>query len=94
LYPLALLSGPVFFLLPVVVLLLAIVGALPGALTWSAAATVALVIWWALVYRQLEELPHYALLYPLGSAMLLYICLRAVRRGRRVEWKGRAYVAR
>jgi chlorobactene glucosyltransferase len=93
-YPLALLSGPLFFLLPVVALLLAIAGAIPGALLWSAAATAVLVIWWALVYRQLEELPHYALLYPLGSAMLLYICLRAVLRGRRVEWKGRAYVAR
>lgn len=93
-FPLALISGPVFFLAPVVALLLALVGAIPGALLWSAAATVALIIWWALVYRQLEELPHYALLYPLGSAMLLYICLRAVLRGRRVEWKGRAYIAR
>lgn len=93
-YPLALLSGPLFFLLPVVLLLLAILGVMPGALVWSAAATAALVTWWAVVYRQLEELPHYALLYPLGSAMLLYICLRALLRGRRVEWKGRAYVAR
>jgi hypothetical protein len=34
------------------------------------------------------------LLYPLGSALLLYICVRAVLRGRRVVWKGREYVTR
>jgi cellulose synthase/poly-beta-1,6-N-acetylglucosamine synthase-like glycosyltransferase len=94
LYPLALLSAPLFFLLPSIVMVLALVGAVPDALLWSGAATAGLVIWWALVYWQLDEPPHYALLYPLGSAMLLYICLRAVLRGRRVQWKGRAYVTR
>jgi chlorobactene glucosyltransferase len=94
LYPIALVIAPLLPLLPVVVLLLALAGALPGALAWSATATVAMVLWWALVYWEVEEPLYYAPLYPLGSAVLLYICVRAVLRGRRVEWKGRAYVAR
>jgi hypothetical protein len=35
---------------------------------------------------------RYALAYPLGSAMCLYIFARSVWRGSRmVEWKGRIY---
>jgi chlorobactene glucosyltransferase len=94
LYPLGLVLTPVVMLLPVAVLLLALAGAAPDALAWSAAATTASVLWWALVYTQVDEPVYYALLYPLGSAVLLYICVRAVLRGRRVEWKGREYVAR
>ena len=34
----------------------------------------------------------YGLLYPVGSAMVLYIVLRSTWRGaRRVEWRGRTY---
>jgi chlorobactene glucosyltransferase len=94
LYPILLLLAPVFSILPVAVLLLALVGQLPGALAWSAMATAAMVLWWALAYRTVEEPLYYALLYPLGSAVLLYICVGAVLRGRRVAWKGREYVAR
>ncbi len=94
LYPIALVAGPILSLLPVVVFVLAVVGMMSDALLWSATATAALVIWWALVYRELEEPAYYATLYPLGSIMLLYICVRAVMRGRRVEWKGRQYVTR
>ena len=35
--------------------------------------------------------PLYALAYPLGALLLLYIFLSAVIRGRRVSWKGRTY---
>jgi chlorobactene glucosyltransferase len=94
LYPLGLVLTPVVMLLPVVVLLLALTGAAPDALAWSALATAASVLWWALVYTQVDEPVYYAVLYPLGSAVLLYICVRAVLRGRRVAWKGREYVAR
>jgi chlorobactene glucosyltransferase len=94
LYPVILVLTPLLSILPVTVLLLALAGAFPGALAWSAIATVAIVVWWALVYTQLEEPAYYALLYPVGSALLLYICVRAVLRGRRVVWKGREYVAR
>jgi chlorobactene glucosyltransferase len=94
LYPLGLVLAPVVMLLPVAVLVLALAGAAPDALAWSAVATTASVLWWALVYTQVDEPVYYALLYPLGSAVLLYICVRAVLRGRRVAWKGREYVAR
>lgn len=94
LYPVALVFAPLFLILPVVVLLLAPAGLLPGTLAWSAMATFVTVLWWALVYTQLEEPAYYALLYPLGSGLLLYICVRAVLRGRRVVWKGREYVTR
>jgi hypothetical protein len=94
LYPVALLLTPLFSLLPPVALSLALVGMLPGALAWSAIAVAATVVWWTLVYAQLEEPPYYALLYPLGATVLLYICVRAVVRGRRVAWKGREYVTR
>jgi chlorobactene glucosyltransferase len=92
LYPVGLVAAPILSLLPVVALLLALAGALPSALAWSSIATAAMTVWWALVYRSVEEPVHYALLYPLGSAVLLYICVRAVLRGRRVAWKGREYV--
>jgi hypothetical protein len=36
--------------------------------------------------------PMYALLHPLGSAMLLHIAVRSIIRGRRVRWKGREYI--
>jgi hypothetical protein len=94
LFPVGLLLAPIASILPVAVLLLALTGVLPDAVAWSAVATAASVLWWALVYRELEEPSYYALLYPLGAAMLLYISARAVLRGRRVAWKGREYVAR
>ena len=94
LFPVFLLLAPIFMLLPVVVLLLALSGVMSGALAWSATATAASVIWWAVVYTALEQPAYYALLYPLGAAAWLCICVRAIVRGRRVAWKGREYVAR
>jgi chlorobactene glucosyltransferase len=94
LYPIALVVTPLLSVLPVLAVLLALVGGLPGGVPAAAAATAAMVLWWALVYWEVDEPLYYALLYPLGSALLLYICVRAVLRGRRVEWKGRAYVTR
>jgi hypothetical protein len=49
--------------------------------------------WWILVYTTVTENPLYALLYPLGAVMLLYIFVTAVIRGRKVSWKGRTYIA-
>jgi chlorobactene glucosyltransferase len=93
-FPVLLLLGPIFWILPIALLMLGLTGAVPGAVGWSAVATGASIVWWALVYRQLDEPVFYALLYPLGSAVLLYIAVRALLRGRRVAWKGREYVAR
>jgi glycosyltransferase involved in cell wall biosynthesis len=91
-FPFLLLLTPLISLAPPVVLLASIVIVMPpGVDLWAAISTVALLVWWAFVYRELDESPLYALLTPIGAAVLFYIFLRAVLRGRRVAWKGREY---
>ena len=93
-YPLALVTPSLFTLVPPIVLALALFGALGAtALTWAAIATGANLVWWLLVYGWLRLSPLYALLHPLGAAMVLYIALGAIARGRRVRWKEREYRA-
>ena len=59
---------------------------------FAAAATLASLAIWVLVYR-VERAPLlYALLYPLGATMVGFIMLRsAIRGGRKVKWRGRVY---
>lgn len=78
-------------LTPAVLLLLAFVLHLPSLELWGAITTgVTLVTW--LGYYRIARLPVlYALCFPLGAAIALYIALSAVSRGSRVEWKGREY---
>ena len=79
---------------PPIVLALGLLGVVgSGALTWAAVATAANLVWWLLVYAWLRLSPVYALLHPLGAAMVLYIALGAIVRGRRVRWKEREYRA-
>ena len=59
--------------------------------TWAIATSGVLVVWWAIVYGAMTRRPWYALLAPIGNFLLAYIFLRAIARGTRVEWKGRAY---
>jgi chlorobactene glucosyltransferase len=95
LYPLILPLMPLVALAPAVVLLLCAGGLLSGAwLAWSAIVYGVSVVYWALLYMWLRQAVWYALLYPLGSIVLLIIAGGAIRRGRRVEWKAREYVAR
>jgi len=95
LYPAILPAVPLFSLAPPVALLVGAFGLLSGAwVLWSATVYAVSVVFWALLYWWLRQPVWYAPLYPLGSAVLLYIALGAVRRGRRVEWKSREYVAR
>jgi hypothetical protein len=95
LYPLILPLMPLVALAPAVVLLLCAGGLLSGAwLAWSAIVYGVSVVYWALLYMWLRQAVWYALLYPLGSIVLLIIMGGALRRGRRVEWKAREYVAR
>jgi chlorobactene glucosyltransferase len=96
LFPLFLLVPPVMELLPLMALMLAAAGlATSGAmLLWAAISTAVMLAWWILVYVTIRENPFYALAYPLGALVLLYIFLTAVIRGRRVTWKGRTYIAR
>ncbi|MDB4881931.1 MAG: glycosyl transferase family 2 [Gemmatimonadetes bacterium] len=94
LFPFVLLVPALFGLLPPVVLALALGGTMGhGALMWAATACGANLVWWLLVYRWLRVSPLYALLHPVGSAVLLFIAVRAIGRGRRVRWKEREYRA-
>ena len=93
LLPLALLATPCAMLAPVVVLILAAFGLVSsGAVIWATACTAILLLWWAFSYVMAARLsPMYAFTFPLGAAVVMYIVLRAVSRGTRVEWKGREY---
>lgn len=96
LFPLGLTAFPVVQLLPPVVVAAWLLGAaLPAAaLAWLVVTMVALIAAWAAVYARAGRSPFYALTFPLGAAVLLWIFLGAIVRGRRVAWKGREYVAR
>lgn len=99
LLPLVLLAGPVASLAPIVVLILAAFGLVTSSwLVWSIITTVATGLWWVQVYVRAPVVGpsralRFAAIYPLGSLILGYIIIRAVIRGRRVEWRGREYVA-
>ncbi len=95
LLPLALASFPLALLAPVVVLLLAPFGLVSGgAVLWAATCTAIMLLWWGAVHvATARTSPVYALAFPLGALVVLYIVLRAVGRGRRVEWRGRRYEA-
>jgi len=59
---------------------------------WAAAATVISLATWLLVYAVAGAPLGYALLYPLGAAMVAYIMMRSAWRGRHIEWRGRRYI--
>ena len=95
-FPLVLLLPPLMELLPPLALALVAAG-LPASSTlilWAAISCAATLLWWIIVYVTVGESPLYALAYPLGALVLLYIFVTAVIRGRRVSWKGRTYIAR
>ena len=93
-FPLVLLLPPLMQLLPVLVLILGALGvATPGLMLWATICTAATLVWWLVVYVTIGENPFYALAYPLGALVLLYIFVTAVIRGRRVTWKGRTYIS-
>ncbi len=95
LFPLFLLMPPLMELLPPLVLVLAATGVATSGtlLLWAAISGTATLLWWIVAYITIRENPLYALAYPLGSLVLLYIFLTAVIRGRRVRWKGRTYIS-
>jgi chlorobactene glucosyltransferase len=94
-FPLFLLLPPLLELLPPLALTLAAFGLAAGdtLLLWAAISSAATLIWWIVVYVRIGENPLYALAYPLGALVLLYIFVSAVIRGRRVTWKGRTYIS-
>lgn len=95
LFPFALLAPSVLGLLPAVVLALAATGVLSAAwLVWAATAVGASLGWWVAAYRKMRQPVWFAVLFPLGAAVVSGIALLALARGSRVAWKGRRYVAR
>ena len=94
-FPLVLLLPPLLELLPVLALVLAGFGVAAGqpVLTWAVISSAATLLWWVVAYATVGENPLYALAYPLGALVLLYIFVSAVIRGRRVTWKGRTYIS-
>ncbi|MGZ3555078.1 MAG: glycosyltransferase [Gemmatimonadaceae bacterium] len=94
-FPLFLLMPPMMELLPLLALVLIAAGLTAGGtlFVWAAISTSVTLLWWILVYVTVRENPLYALAYPLGALVLLYIFLTAVIRGRRVTWKGRTYIS-
>ncbi|HEX5438873.1 MAG TPA: glycosyltransferase family 2 protein [Gemmatimonadaceae bacterium] len=96
LLPVLLLAAPVMMLAPPLALLAGALGLVgTGVTLWATICTAVMLAWWALVYTRVLALsPAYALAFPLGAAVLLTIIVRAIVRGRHVEWKGRAYRAK
>ncbi len=94
-YPVVLLGLPLYAIVPVVALLLSLIGVLSASwLLWSAIVCAASLGFWIVIYRFMRQAAWYALLYPLGMAMLFYIAGGSVLRGSRVEWKNRRYVTK
>jgi chlorobactene glucosyltransferase len=92
LYPAMLMAPILFWLAPPVVLSLWLAGLTSAAAgTWALATSAILLLWWIVVYALMTRRPWYALAAPIGNLLLGYIFLRAIARGRRVEWKGREY---
>jgi hypothetical protein len=85
---------PVMVLAPPVMLVLQFfVPVSPNVAAWALLATGVMIVFWALMYAAVAGFsPLYAFTFPLGAAVVLYIILRAMLRGRRVVWKGRGYV--
>lgn len=86
--------GPLIGVIPLASLLLGATGIVSpwwmefGALAYAFSAIVL-----AIVYRGVRAAPGYALLHPLGAAVIAYITVRAVLRGDTTQWKGRVYRA-
>ena len=93
LVPLMLAAALVFWLAPLLVLLLVAAGVDLGPFLRPAILATGLsAAFWMLMSYGMRIPPGYGLLYPLGALMTLYIAaLSTWRGGRRVEWRGRVY---
>ena len=92
-FPALLVVSPLMTLAPLVVMAVGAVAPAPAWLTLGAAiALAAQLLTWAIVNRFMATPARYALLFPLGAAVLGIIAAQAIARGARVEWKGRSYI--
>ncbi len=88
----ALLLAIGFWMVPVLALAAALVGAWPALVAPAAIAAGAGLLYWAAVSATMRIPAWYGLLAPVGGAVALGIVMRSIwRGGRRVEWKGRTY---
>lgn len=78
-------------LAPPLLLVAAILLGLHTLLFWAVVTSCVTLVSWIVYYRLAHAPFVYALLFPLGAAVALYIVATAVLRGSRVEWKGREY---
>ena len=62
-----------------------------GRANWAAVTTAISLLTWVAVYWAEAAPVWYALLYPVGAAMVALIMIRSALRGARVEWRGRVY---
>ena len=91
-YPVLLPLAPLFSVVPLLILLASVAFALPYALVlWAAIVQSLLLAWWFVAYASVGESPLLGFLSPVGGMITFYIFLRAVVRGKSVEWKGRRY---
>ena len=91
-YPSLLLLFFLFQLAPMAMLIAGITGMTSSAtMVWSIVSVSCLLIWWTAVYMLMQVPPWHALVFPVGAAVMLYICAGAILRGRTVAWKGRVY---
>jgi chlorobactene glucosyltransferase len=94
LYPVILMGFPLLGIAPVAALVLSAAGILSTSwLVWSTVSVAVALGFWAAIYRFMQQRVWYALLYPLGYMMVVYLAWGAVVRGHRVRWKDRNYVA-
>ena len=95
LFPLILPLSPLFPMIPIVALVLGLVGVMgAGAIWFGVVAGTANLVFWASVYRRFRLSVLWGLTYPLAAITFALICVEAVVRGARVEWKGREYISR
>lgn len=93
--PASALAGFTLWLLPPAALLAAALGfGGRGLALWAVCTVGVSASIWSIFTGRMGAPARFGLLYPLGAAVGMYIFLRAWRRGRRTEWKGRRYVAR
>jgi len=60
-------------------------------LGWSAAATLASLLFWLIMHRLLRISPTTAFLYPLGALVMAGLFIRSALLGESITWKGRKY---
>jgi chlorobactene glucosyltransferase len=86
---------PLWEVVPVVAVALAIAGVVPAAAgAWGAVAYALNTLFWIVIHREFRAPLSYALLNPLAASVLVGLFASAAWRGDRVEWKGRSYVSR